>query len=63
MSTEISATYLGRCGNKHWKSRRIYVALGHDELNKPVVVGKWLRHLIGLITFVNELDIQKRIDS
>ena len=32
MSTEISATYLGRCGNKHWKSRRIYVALGHDEL-------------------------------
>ena len=34
MSTEISATYLGRCGNKHWKSRRIYVALGHDELMK-----------------------------
>ena len=33
MSTEISATYLGRCGNKHWKSRRIYVALGHDELS------------------------------
>ena len=32
MSTEISATYLGRWGNKHWKSRRIYVALGHDEL-------------------------------
>ena len=32
MSTEISATYLGRRGNKHWKSRRIYVALGHDEL-------------------------------
>ena len=32
MSTEISATYLGRCGNKHWKSRSIYVALGHDEL-------------------------------
>ena len=33
MSTEISATYLGRWGNKHWKSRRICVALGHDELN------------------------------
>ena len=32
MSTEISATYLGRWGNKHRKSRRIYVALGHDEL-------------------------------
>ena len=36
MSTEISATYLGRCGNKHWKSRRIYVALGHDELNSRI---------------------------
>ena len=34
MSFEISATYLGRWGNKHWKSRRIYVALGHDELMK-----------------------------
>ena len=32
MSTEISATYLGRWGNKHWKSRRMYVAQGHDEL-------------------------------
>ena len=32
MSTEISAPYPGRWGNKHWKSRRIYVALGHDEL-------------------------------
>ena len=32
MSTEISATYLGCWGNKYWKSRRIYVALGHDEL-------------------------------
>ena len=32
MSTEISAIYLGRWGNEHWKSRRIYVALGHDEL-------------------------------
>ena len=39
MSTEISATYLGRCGNKHWKSRRIYVALGHDELNS---IDNWL---------------------
>ena len=37
MSTEISATYLGRCGNKHWKSRRIYVALGHDELRIKLV--------------------------
>ena len=36
MSTEISATYLGRCGNKHWKSRGIYVALGHDELRDTV---------------------------
>ena len=34
MSTEISAPYLGHWGNKHWKSRRIYVALGHDELTK-----------------------------
>ena len=34
MSTEISATYLGRWGNKYWKSRRIYVALGHDDLRK-----------------------------
>ena len=32
MSTETSALYLGHWGNKHWKSRRIYVALGHDEL-------------------------------
>ena len=32
MSTELSATYLGCWGNKHCKSRRIYVALGHDEL-------------------------------
>ena len=32
MSTEISATYLGRWGNKLWKLRRIYVALDHDEL-------------------------------
>ena len=32
MSTEINAIYLGRWGNKHWKSRRIYVALGHDEI-------------------------------
>ena len=32
IGTEISATYLGRWGNTHWKSRRIYVALGHDEL-------------------------------
>ena len=32
MSTEISVTYLGGWGHKHWKSRRIYVALGHDEL-------------------------------
>ena len=32
MSTEISAPYPGRWGNKHWKSRRIYVALGHDEI-------------------------------
>ena len=38
MSTEISATYLRRCGNKHWKSRRIYVALGHDELNSFLVL-------------------------
>ena len=38
MSTEISAPYLGRWGNKHWKSRRIYVALGHDELNN---VTRW----------------------
>ena len=35
MSTEISAPYLGRWGNKPWKSRRIYVALGHDELTRP----------------------------
>ena len=34
MSREISATYLGHWGNKHWKSRRIYVALGHDELKQ-----------------------------
>ena len=32
MSTEINATYMGRWGNKHLKSRRIYVALGNDEL-------------------------------
>ena len=37
ISTEISAPYLGRWGNKHWKSRRIYVALGHDELR----VNRW----------------------
>ena len=38
MSTEISAPYLGRWGNKHWKSRRIYVALGHDELRmRPLI--------------------------
>ena len=49
MSTEISATYLGRCGNKHWKSRRIYVALGHDELMAccivfyPCVIIVWLQ--------------------
>ena len=38
MSTEISATYLGRCGNKHCKSRRIYVALGHNELMEHLPV-------------------------
>ena len=53
MSTKISATYLGRCGNKHWKSRRIYVALGHDELNKAnlrdliaatsLVISNWIQ--------------------
>ena len=35
MSTEIRTTYLGRWGNKHWKSWRIYVAPGHDELITP----------------------------
>ena len=41
MSTEISATYLGCWGNKHSKSRHIYVALGHDELNKINPNRKW----------------------
>ena len=44
MSTEISTTYLGCWRNKQLKSRRIYVALGHDEL-------KTLRR-IKMLTFV-----------
>ena len=38
MSTEISDPYLGRWGNKPWKSRRIYVALGHDELSAKLLL-------------------------
>ena len=34
MGTGISDAYVGRWGDKHWKSRRMYVALGHDELNR-----------------------------
>ena len=56
MSTEISATYLGRWGNKHWKSRRIYVALGHDELN----MGK---HNVNYTAYLNCLLIWYYIET
>ena len=57
MSTKISATYLGRCGNKHWKSRRIYVALGHDELNTMYAARLQQRKNIGMIFFKLANDI------
>ena len=47
MSTEISAPYPGRWGNKHWKSRRIYVALGHDELKRST-----FRNITHCVVFV-----------
>ena len=36
MSTDISGAYMGRWGDERRNSRRIYVALGHDELIRPL---------------------------
>ena len=54
MSTEISAPYLGRWGNTHWKSRRIYVALGHDELRIQIPRGCVIYFVTSLINDTNK---------